>query len=156
MKNSLIIVLITLVMNISLAEENGEKSFICATGLTNNVRETPDSKGELLQEIPRYTPLKKLGEQDDWVNVEGINFTGWIHKSLVNAEIKCLILKVSESVPCMGKEEILARQLNFHEGFKILDTEIGCNYVQDKWGTKGWINSAKVWPTSVSEKIIIR
>ena len=127
----------------------------CTLRYTNYIRSTGSFGSDIVKKVPKYTPLLIINETEQWYKVEGYNFAGWIHKKLVDTDMKCIIPENIKELDCPGYN--LERQHPFtkNEGFKILSNEIGCSRVLDKYGNKLMIFTGNVWPQEYVKNIEI-
>jgi uncharacterized protein YgiM (DUF1202 family) len=131
----------------SLASE-----YVCTTQ-TANLRAEATTHGQLLSKLKKYTPLKVLSRTGQWLQVETPGYKGFVYHTLVSDEFKCMMITNANSPYCSGKKSKLGRKVQDGESFKIIKEEIGCNYVQGKWGHKVWLSSVNIWPTENAMRI---
>jgi hypothetical protein len=128
--------------------------YSCTKKRFNIIRSAPSQYADKIKVIPKYTPLITIDKINNWFEIQGHDFDGFIHKSLITSKYKCMtILKRAEN-DCIGKNKI-HRNLKYKEGFKILKQEIGCNYVKPAYGRSFWISSMHIWPTEYATLIKI-
>jgi hypothetical protein len=128
---------------------------ICSNVHRATVREQPTTKSNRVASLSRYTPFKILKRKKKWFNIKGYNFKGWIYSSLVSESAKCMtIVKVKKS-SCSDYGKSIKRRVSYLESFKVMRMEIGCNFVEDKYGRKFWISSLGAWPQSSTKMLNI-
>ena len=122
----------------------------CTSRRTNILREGPSSHFKRVRSLPKYSPIEIIDQKGSWRQVKGRNFEGWIFSKSVSNKFDCIIsLQINPSFFAVKKSTI-KRVVGYEEGFKTLKKEIGCNYVQDKFGRKFWISTINTWPSENS------
>ncbi|MBC76680.1 MAG: hypothetical protein CME64_11755 [Halobacteriovoraceae bacterium] len=138
----------TLISISSLAYANPKK-FICTDGYISNLRSAPDAKASLVTQLPKYTPLIVVEEQEGWTKVKSKSFEGWIFNKLLDNSYKCVLstksYKTHESYTSSTEHKYRETVLT-GEGFKILKAEMGMTKVQDKTGNVFWLENHILWP----------
>lgn len=129
--------------------------YLCTIKNTNILRSAPTINSSRLKSLAKYTPLKKIKVISNWFQVEGIDYSGYIHESLVTNNYKCMIVLNISTPYCSTNKNDLDRPIVYRESFKIIKQEIACNYVQEKWGKKLWLSSTNIWPREHARLIII-
>ncbi|HEB49793.1 MAG TPA: peptide-binding protein [Desulfobulbus sp.] len=112
-----------------------------------NLRSGPDTKYEVLYQLPSGYPLKVLSRQGKWIKVADFeNDRGWIYGSLVS-KTPYVIVKVREGnvrsgpgrnyskVGSVAREVILKKVATKGDWIKISHPRIS-----------GWIHKSLVWP----------
>lgn len=154
MKNTILNLYTFLIFVLSISIDASSK-YLCTTKNTNILRSSPTTKSSRIKSLSKYTPLKKINAVSNWFQVKGIDYSGFIHKSLVTDHYKCIIIKNSKTPFCPSNKNNLNRNVVYRESFKIIKQEIGCNYVQDKWGKRFWLSSEHVWPREYGKLLLI-
>lgn len=136
------------VLLIALAPSDGAAE--CTKRRTSILREGPGSQFSRIRALPKYSFIKVVGQKGNWKKVEGKDFEGWIFSRSLTNKYECIIsLQINPSF-CVGKKRTIKRPVGYQEGFKTLRKEIGCSYVQDKYGKKFWISTINTWPSENS------
>ncbi|MFT6070021.1 MAG: hypothetical protein ACJAT2_002466 [Bacteriovoracaceae bacterium] len=138
----------------ALAPLEGEAA--CTVRRTNILRQGPSSSFKRIRVLPKYSPIEVIGEKGRFKEVKGRNFSGWIFSKSVTENYECIMSMQINSSFCRGKKSTIKRTVGYEEGFKTLKKEIGCNYVQDKFGKKFWISTINTWPSENSLLIKIK
>ncbi len=132
----------------SLAYTSPQK-FICTDGYISNLRSGPDSNAGLVTQLPKYTPLIVLEENEGWTKVKSKSFEGWIFNKLLDNSYTCVLstksYKTHESYTSSTEHKYRENVLT-GEGFKILQTEVGMTKVKDKSGNEFWLENHILWP----------
>lgn len=124
----------------------------CTIKSKSYLRNGPSTRTTIVRTLPRYSPLVILEKDNEWVHVKTKEAEGWIFHTLISENMNCMILKSPNAAKCPSDDSI-KHELSHNEGLKVLRMEIGCNFVQDKWGRKFWVNSFGAWPTEMKKLI---
>lgn len=124
----------------------------CTTKLKSYLRSGPSTHSTIVRTLPRYSPVKILNRDTQWYHVKTFGAQGWVFHTLVDEDMNCMTLRTANDAKCPS-DDSLNRKLAHNEGLKVLKLEIGCNYVQDKWGRKFWVNSFEAWPKEMKKLI---
>lgn len=128
---------------------------ICTKGHKSHIRSGPGTSFSLIKSVPRYTPLIEVGSEGEWLRIKGKDFKGWIYNKLISEKFECVSFKDPKFIDCPSHDPDPNRKLYRNEGFKVLDIEIGCNYVEDIHGKRYWVSTSNAWPDSAKELIQI-
>ena len=127
----------------------------CVKGLSANIRSEANTQASIVTNLPKYTPLKVLEENEEWTKVKTKNFEGWIFNELIIKKINCVVvIQPGEAfADADTSKNKVTRKVNLNEAFKILKTEIGVTQVQDKYGNQFWIENQNLWPKTNLENL---
>ncbi len=148
MKNNTIYRIIILVICAFLFDAKAQE-LGCTLNLRSHIRQAPSTSSAKIKTLTRYTPLKIIDKHDNWYEVKGIDFKGFIYKSLLDTDTECLSIKTTNNLLC--KYTSMNYNFKYHETFKVLKKEIGCNLVQNIYGKKLWIKPFNIWPASMAK-----
>lgn len=126
----------------------------CTTKMKSYLRAAKGTKSSIIRTLPRYTPLIIEQRDSEWLKVKTHGASGWIYHSLVDETMQCMVIKGASSPKCPS-DESLEHELAHNEGLKVLKMEIGCNYVQDLWGRRFWVNSFEAWPPEIKKSLTL-
>lgn len=138
--------LLILIVSVVLTILDARADYTCTLRYKSHIRSHPGFGSSILTKVPKYTPLKILGEKKDWFQVKGINYQGWIHKKIVDTNMKCIIPQDTKDLECPDKPLHRKQPIVKNEGFKIIFNELGCSKVSDKYGNKLYLFTGNVWP----------
>ena len=137
---------ISLILLVLIPTLCSAKDFLCTKKYRNILREGPSFSSQRLRTLKKHTPLEMISYSNNWYEVKGINYKGYIYKTLISQNIDCMTILNSSDPYCVGKKNHLKRELLQHESFRIIKQELGCNYVKDKRGKRIWLSSTRIWP----------
>ena len=140
-------------------EKKTEKVFACVRDHTANVRQEPTSGSRLVTVLERYWPVKVLERNEKWIKVQSKERSvGWVFATLIDEGSRCVQVTATQHLSknqCPKPEKLNRDEILVGEGFKVLEVDIGCNKVMDRYQNIFWIESYHIWPKSDNQKMII-
>ncbi|MCX7014885.1 MAG: SH3 domain-containing protein [Candidatus Sumerlaeota bacterium] len=124
-----------------------DKNWVIVTGESCNLRSTQASSSKILEELGKYSPVKRLGEKSgDYEKVEAMSKkTGWVRSSLLG---KTAYVSVSEGQTNLrkdpGKDQEILWVLARDYPLRALDRKDDYVQVEDWEGTKGWVHESRL------------
>ena len=123
-----------------------DKNWVVVTGESCNLRSTAASSSRILEELGKYSPVKRLGETSgDYEKVEAMSKkTGWVRSSLLG---KSAMVSLGEDLAHVrkgpGKDQEIVFDL-VQRGYPLRALDRKGDYVQvEDWeGEGGWVNEA--------------
>jgi len=112
-----------------------------------NIRSGPGTKYDVLWQVEKYHPLKKIKEQGSWYYFQDFEGDkGWVHKKLVGKIKSVITIKKTCNVRSgPGKKFKVLFTVEKGIPFKILNRKGGWINIQHSDGDKGWIYKTLVW-----------
>lgn len=132
-----------------------EQQAACTKGYKSTIRERPSTKSSRIAFVSKHTPLRIIVGQNNWYKVKGYNFEGWVFHSLIEKDKRCMTVVNANNTKCPTYGTSIKRKVSYLESFKVLKMEIGCNYVEDRFGRKFWVSSTGAWPESSTKLLQI-
>jgi len=128
----------------------GSATAACVKVPQANLRKSPGTQYEKSWEVYKYMPLKPLGQNGDWYQVEDIDGdTHWILSRLLTTEIKCAASKVDKLNVRSGPGTEHARtplsQVDKYYSSKGISEQGEWVEVEDEVKNQGWVSKSLIW-----------
>lgn len=136
----------------SLTQLSISAEALCVKVSHANIRSGPGTKHELIWEVYKYMPFKKVGISSSgrWYAVEDVDGdVNWISKSLTTNSFRCAVVKESKVNIRVGPgtryRKTGSSPAQQYSSFKVLKRKRSWIKVKDEWGKVGWISKRFLW-----------
>ncbi len=134
----------------ALLAMSGTASALCIKVPEANLRQGPGTQYEKSWEIYQYMPLKKIGQQGNWYQVEDVDGdTHWVFRNLVTDKMRCAVVKVGtanvRTGPGTGHAKSPFSPVEKYYSFKVIDTQGAWVKVADEVFDEGWVAQKLLW-----------
>ena len=133
--------------------------YVCTQKYKTELREGPGNEFTVKEEISRFTPLRLVKDQGDWLQVAdyyGNNY--WVAKEQIDREGKCVMVTEAMNVDqiCPNTREDMQQKKStiYQETLKVLEVDFNCCKVKDNQGRIFWVNGQYLWPKEGVNKIM--
>lgn len=128
----------------------GTATALCVKATEANLRAGPGTNYQKTWEVLQYMPLKKIGQQGKWYQVEDVDGDRhWIYSSLVSDAMRCAVVRVKEANVRTGPGTRYAQSelspVEKYYSFKVLQTKGAWVKVQDEVFDGEWIAKKLLW-----------
>ncbi len=114
---------------------------------TANVRSGPGTEHAMLWRMEKYTPLKVVARQGEWIFFEDFEKTrGWMHRDLVSSTETIITTGSTCNIRTSpGTDHEIRFQAESGVPFKVLERRGPWIHIEHADGDKGWIHESLVW-----------
>ncbi len=128
----------------------GSATAACVKVPEANLRKSPGTQHEKSWEVYKYMPLKPIGQNGDWYQVEDVDGdTHWIFSRLLTTDIKCAAAKVDKlnvrSGPGADHARTPLAQVDKYYAFKVISEQGAWVEVEDEVQNRGWVSKSLIW-----------
>ena len=125
-------------------------SALCIKVSEANLRAGPGTNYEKSWEVFKYMPLKKIGQQGKWYQVEDVDGdTHWVYSRLATSAMQCAVVKVDKANVRTGPGTRYAKSgispVEKYYAFKVIGSKGEWANVQDEVSNTGWIAKSLIW-----------
>ena len=115
-----------------------------------NLRQGPGTQYEKSWEVYQYMPLKKIGEQGNWYQVEDVDGDRhWVFRELLNEKMRCAVVKADKvnvrTGPGTGHAKSPLSPVDKYYSFKVIDTQGDWVKVEDEVFENAWVARRLLW-----------
>ncbi len=125
---------------------------LCVSASRANIRSGPGTQYEIIWEVFRYMPFRKVGASlgGDWYAVQDVDGdVNWIHSGLVTTRNRCAVVKRTVVNVRKGPGTSYARTnwspAEQYDTFVILQRKGPWVRLRNAWGETGWIHTRYLW-----------
>lgn len=125
---------------------------LCLKSTKANVRSGPGTQYDVVWEVYKYMPFKKVGVSvsGDWYAVRDVDGdVNWIHKSLVTNSFRCAVVRESginiRSGPGTRYRKLYANPVEQYHSFRVMKTSGLWVRLKDEAGNIGWVRKDLLW-----------
>lgn len=128
----------------------GTASALCVGVSEANLRQGPGVQHEKSWEVFKYMPLKQIGKQGKWYQVEDVDGdVHWVYSRLMTNAMHCAVVKVDKANVRSGPGTRYAKSplspVEKYYSFKIIETKGSWVKVQDEVFNDGWVAKSLLW-----------
>jgi len=128
----------------------GSASAACVKVPEANLRKGPGTEHEKSWQVFKYMPLKPIGQNGDWYQVEDVDGdTHWVLSRLLTNSFKCATVKVDRANVRRGPGVKHAKsplvQVDKYYAFKVLSEKDDWVEVEDEMSNRGWVSKSLIW-----------
>lgn len=129
---------------------SGTASALCIGVPEANLRQGPGTNHDKSWEVFKYMPLKKIGQEGKWYQVEDVDGdVHWVYSRLTTSGLRCAVVKVDKanvrSGPGTNYSKSPLSPVDKYYSFKIIDTKGDWVKVQDEVFNDGWVAKSLLW-----------
>lgn len=125
---------------------------LCVKVPKANVRSGPGTGYEIIWEVYKYMPFRKMGVSlsGEWYAVGDVDGdVNWIHRSLLTGSYDCAVVKTAQvnirSGPGTNYPKASFSPAKQYHTFKVLKKKGKWYKLRDEWGDTGWIHKNFLW-----------
>lgn len=128
----------------------GTAAALCVKVPEANLRQGPGIQHEKSWEVFQYMPFKKIGQQDEWYQVEDVDGDShWIYSRRVTDALQCAVVKVDKANVRKGPGTHFAKSplspVDNYYSFKIIESKGEWVKVRDEVFNEGWVAKSLLW-----------
>ncbi len=125
---------------------------LCVNTAKANIRTGPGTDYEIVWEVYRYMPFRKVGSSlsGDWYAVKDVDGdVSWIYRKLVTGKYRCVVVKAEEvnvrKGPGTNYQKSALSPAKKYYSYRFLKRQGSWIKIRDDRGVSGWVHRKFLW-----------